>query len=182
MSVPVPWNVVVTVRERCYPQAKELLRDFGRTLHTDFHNVILLAVDEPLHLLERIEEYLRDKPQERNWLYRVQPVTSSFHFQNPVEFEHKLEEALQPWLPALAGHSFHVRMHRRGFKGRMSSQQEERALGEFIVAQSKVHGTESTVSFDDPDWVVAVETVGQAAGLSLWSRAQLQQHELLRIH
>ena len=38
-------------------------------------------------------------------------------------------------LPILAGKNFHVRMHRRGFKGRISSHDEERFLDTILLEE-----------------------------------------------
>jgi tRNA(Ser,Leu) C12 N-acetylase TAN1 len=85
------------------------------------------------------------------------------------------------WVAQLAGKRFHVRMHRRGMKGRLSSQAEERHLSEVLLAALEEAGTPGRVAFEDPDAVVAVETVGAGAGLSLWSREALHQYPFLKL-
>jgi tRNA(Ser,Leu) C12 N-acetylase TAN1 len=42
-------------------------------------------------------------------------------------------------------------------------------------------GTPARVTFEDPDFIVAVETVGQRAGMSLWSREELQRYPFVRL-
>jgi tRNA(Ser,Leu) C12 N-acetylase TAN1 len=72
-------------------------------------------------------------------------------------------------------------MRRRGFKGRMSSLEEERFLDEFLLDALKKTGSPGQIAFDNPDYVIAVETIGTGAGLSLWSREELQRYLLVRI-
>jgi tRNA(Ser,Leu) C12 N-acetylase TAN1 len=87
----------------------------------------------------------------------------------------------EQWLPELAGKSFHVRMHRRGFKGRISSQHEERFLDEILLTSLDKHGAPGRISFDDPDVIIDLETIGQRAGLSMWTRAQRLRYPLLKL-
>lgn len=42
----------------------------------------------------------------------------------------------------------------------------------------EARGTPARIDFSDPDAILAVETVGQRAGLSLWSREVIARHPL----
>jgi hypothetical protein len=42
-------------------------------------------------------------------------------------------------------------------------------------------GTPGQITFDDPDAIVAVETVGNRAGLALWTREDLQRYPFLNL-
>ncbi len=77
--------------------------------------------------------------------------------------------------------SFHVRMHRRGFKGRISSHDEERFLDKILLEELGRMGNPGHITFEDPDAILVVETVGQQAGLSCWNREDLQRYPLLRL-
>jgi hypothetical protein len=52
-------------------------------------------------------------------------VRRTFRFSVPEEFQSKARDTVIEWVPELLAKRFHVRMHRRGFKGRLSSQYEE---------------------------------------------------------
>jgi tRNA(Ser,Leu) C12 N-acetylase TAN1 len=110
----------------------------------------------------------------------VAPVSAAFAFMTPAEFESRADEAVRAFLPLLAGKRFHVRMHRRGFKGRLAQHVEERRLGEAILAALAADGATAQVAFEDPDAVLVIETVGQRAGLALWTREQLERYPFLR--
>ena len=73
-------------------------------------------------------------------------------------------------------------MHRRGFKGRISSQQEERLLDDAILDSLSAAGTPARITFDDPDAVIDVETVGNQAGASLWTREELNRYPFLGVN
>jgi tRNA(Ser,Leu) C12 N-acetylase TAN1 len=39
----------------------------------------------------------------------------------------------------------------------------------------------SRIDFDDPDYIIDIETVGQRAGMSLWSREHRLRYALLKL-
>jgi len=176
------WNVVVTIQEHGYNQAREFLQKFGKVNKTEYFNVLVLQVDEVHTFLETMKSALTQYSSSLECVARIMPVTDVFKFQTPAEFEEKAKTIVSLWLTELAGKRFHVRMHRRGFKGQLSSQIEERFL-DSVILKSLVQQSESApiIDFDDPDYIIAVETVGQVAGFALWSREQLQQYPFLKI-
>ena len=73
-------------------------------------------------------------------------------------------------------------MHRRGFKGRLSSQDEERFLDTFLLDELAKQGkAPAKVDFSAAQRIIAIETVGQEAGLSLWSREQVERYPFLKL-
>ena len=178
------WNVVVTAYEKGYILTCELLEEvnLGPFAHTDFFNVIVLKVPDMQALLGRVEDILRQSPDLFTYgIARVAPAQQVFDFQSPEEFESKARDVVLSWVPALAGKSFHVRLHRRGFKGRLSTPKEERFLDEAVLSALQAAGTPGSLSFDDPDAIIQIETVGNRAGLSLWSREELARYPFLKV-
>lgn len=175
------WNVIVTVHEHHFVQACQFLEAFGQVTRTDFFNVLTMQVDDNSQFLQALHQLLRDDPVLGKCVARVLPVTSTFLFQSPENFEAKVQAALAPFVEILADSRFHVRMHRRGFKGRMASQHEEQFLDHFLMHCITKHGAMAEVAFDDPDFIIAVETIGQQAGVSLWSREELLRYPLVKL-
>jgi tRNA(Ser,Leu) C12 N-acetylase TAN1 len=176
------WNVVATANENGFKQACEFLAAFGRVKATSYFNVLTLHVDDAAAFLEELDRRLEGAPEMRQWIARIVPVTQTFGFQSPEDFEAKAAAAIEPWLDRFAGRRFHVRMHRRGFKGRMASPVEERFLDHFIIGRLQQQGHDAEVSFEDPDLILAVETVDQRAGVSLWVREDLRRYPLLKLN
>jgi hypothetical protein len=52
-------------------------------------------------------------------------------------------------------------------------------LDDVILGQLEKVGTPGRISFDRPDAIVAVETLGTEGGLSLWTRAELDAYPFL---
>ena len=175
------WNLVVTVHEGSYVRACRLLETMGRVSKTEFFNVLVMQVADVRQTLDLLHQKFAEDPAISELLARVVPVTHTFTFQSPEIFETRARETVSDWVPNLANKSFHVRMRRRGFKGRMSSLDEERFLDELLLEALEKSGSPGRITFENPDYVVAVETIGTRAGLSLWSREELQHYQLVRL-
>ena len=116
-----------------------------------------------------------------SFLSKLIPVTATFSFQSPGEFEEKAKGIVLAWVPELEGKGFHVRMRRRGFKGKFSGLEEEHFMDKVLLDALEKTGKPGHITFEDPDAIIAVETIAQWAGLSLWSREELQKYPFIRL-
>lgn len=175
------WNVVVTVREEGFSRAFALLEQFGPVSRTEFFNVLVMRVDDIPNLLEALRQHIEKDPEVETILARLVPASHVFTFRTPEEFKTKASEGVCIWVPELAGRRFHVRMHRRGFKGRLASLAEEQFLDEVLLNALEKSGHPGLINFDDPDVIVSIETVAQRAGLSFWNREDRQRYPFLHL-
>ena len=175
------WNVVVSVYENCYAQGQELLEQLGSVGRTEFFNILAMKVADIGKCMEQLQDMTIKDPLSTACISRFVPVLCTFTFQSPSEFEEKARLTVCNWIPSLQGKTFYVRMHRRGFKGKLSSMDEEHFLDDYLLKSLELAGTPGRISFHDPDAVIIVETIGPRAGISYWTRAELQHYSLLRI-
>jgi tRNA(Ser,Leu) C12 N-acetylase TAN1 len=175
------WNVVVSVYEDGYKQALRVLRPFGRLQPTDFYNVLVMKVGDISAFLEQFAALVTETPGVLNDISRVMPCEVCFDYESAQEFESKARDVALSWVLELAQSAFHVRMHRRGFKGRLSSHDEERFLDAVLLTALEEAGTPGRITFEDPDAIISIETVGQRAGLSFWRRQDLERYPFLRL-
>ena len=63
----------------------------------------------------------------------------------------------------------------------LSSLEEEKRLDEFLLELTKEGGNPGHITFEDPDVLIAVETVAHRAGLSLWTHEDLQRYPFVRV-
>lgn len=174
------WNVVVSVRGECYQWARKHLREYARVDRTDFYNILALRVEDMAVFLVELRQATEADPKLRDCLARVMPAQHSFIFQTPEDFEARATQAVNNFLPQLAGKAFYVRMHRRGFRGVLASQREERLLARHVLETLQAAGTPGTVRFTDPDVVITLETIGQWAGMALWTREDLARYPFVQ--
>lgn len=175
------WNVVVSIREGCYKRARKLLGRFGRVDRTGYYNVLALRVEDAPAFLDALRRATEDDPSLGHCLARVIPIERSFSFQSAEEFETRARETVAQFLPGIRAASFHVRMHRRGFRGQLASQTEEQMLDAFLLDRLAQNGASGEIRFTDPDAVIAVETLGQWAGLSLCTRDDRARYPFVRV-
>lgn len=173
------WNVVVSVRGAAYKDAVRYLKTLGRVQRTDYYNVLALQVEDVPLFLEALKRDTQLRPALAAALSRVMPVTRSFGFQTPEEFTARATEAALELAPELAGRAFHVRMHRRGFRGQLASQDVERRLARLLLERLAAAGSPGQARFDDPDAVLVIETLGQWAGLAVVTRADRARYPFL---
>lgn len=175
------WNAVISVNETGFKRAFDVFGNFGEVKRTEFFNVLLMRAENPREMLEVLRARSLDRPDSLSFLARLVPVTQTFIFNAADEFENKAKEIVLTWAPQLANKSFHVRLRRRGFKGRLSSVDEERFLDTVLLESLEQNGTPGRIAFESPDAVIAIETVGTWAGLSLWTREELERYPFIRV-
>jgi tRNA(Ser,Leu) C12 N-acetylase TAN1 len=130
-------------------------------------------------LLGRLEALAQQDPSIAKAIAHVSPAEQSFDFTTPEQFRAKAREAVLGLAPRLDGRTFHVRIHRRGWKGVLTSTDEERSLAEAVIESTRQEGAPAHVSFEDPDAVILIDIVGNRAGVALWTRADRHAHPLL---
>lgn len=175
------WNVVVTVLPDGFRDAVRILAPFGPVVATDYYGVLVMKVDDGRAFMESLRALLTRDATLANVVARLVPVTETFTYESAEEFRAKTDAVVAAWASDLAGRRFYVRMHRRGFKGKLASNAEERRLGEFLLARVPPGREPAHIDFERPDVVIAVETVGTQSGLARFSREELDRYELLRL-
>jgi len=173
------WNTVGTVTEGHYEFVGQWLTRFGPVAGTDYYNVLVMRVDDTAAFPEALRAALAAEPTVAPGIGRIVPLTETFGFQNVEAFERQACHGVRRWFDALRGKRFHVRMHRRGFRGRLLSQHEELFLDHFVM--DALAGSGARIDFDEPDVIIALETVGQRGGLSCWARAQPARYPFLKL-
>lgn len=166
------WNVVVTLAEQGFRDAVRLLRRWGTVTRTHYYNVLAMKVSDPDAFLADFAAAVAAEPGIRNFVSHVMPAQDTFDFGSAEEFEARARATALAWAPKLGGKRFHVRLHRRGFKGVLSTPHEERFLDEALLAAL---GDAGRIGFDDADAVIQIETIDGRAGLSLWTRDDLRR-------
>jgi tRNA(Ser,Leu) C12 N-acetylase TAN1 len=176
------WNTVVTLHqeERAFRRARGLLRPLGEPKKTEFYNVLVMQVDSAAGFLRDFSAMCAAQPGILNDISRAVPLTDVFDFATSEDFEAKARNVAISWAPRLRGSAFHVRLHRRGLKRTLKSPDEERFLDEALLSALAREGAPGRIRFEDPDFVIDIETVGQRAGMSLWSREDLEKYPFLK--
>lgn len=173
--------MVVTAGPEGFEEAEAALRSLGTVERTRFFNVLVMQVDDPGVFLEKLEAMAEMNPDLLDRaVSRAVPAQETFHFQSGDGFREKAGAAVRSRAGELASGSFHVRVERRGLEEVLDSREAEEFLGREILDALEERGASAEVGFDDPDAVVAVETVSVRAGVSLLTREERARYPFLR--
>jgi tRNA(Ser,Leu) C12 N-acetylase TAN1 len=93
------------------------------------------------------------------------PVERTFSFA-PELFTAQIAEAVTPFVQHMRRGTFHVRIERRGLAGKIPTQEIERAVADHLVSLARAHAIQLETDFEAPDFVVAVETIGDQCGVA----------------
>ena len=175
------WNVIVTLPEATFREARRFLRRWGGVHRTGYFHILTLTVEDVESFPAEVAKAIEGKPGIFNILSHIIPAQRTFTFASAEEFEAKARDIAILWAPMLAGKSFHVRLHRRGFKGTLSTPKEERFLDETLLDALETLGSPGRITFTDPDAILQIETIDGRAGVSLWQRDDLQRYTFLGV-
>lgn len=178
-STAPDWNMTVTLSEPTFRIARRLLARWGQLRRTEYHNVAVMTVGDTAAFLQEFAAAVGESPGILNAMSHVVPFEHVFAFENAAEFEAKSREIVLSYVPQLAGKSFHVRLRRRGLKGIISTPEEERFLDDVLLGALAAAGTPGRIRFDDPDYVLLIETVAGSAGVVLWTSEDLKRYPFL---
>lgn len=174
----IDWNVIVTVRHD-FERAIGLLRKLGKVERTGLFNVIVMRVRDVRILLDQIAQLPADEGFFAT-ISHVVPITRKVSFATADDFERKARDLVLAWAPQLAGKSVHVRMRRRGHKGELHGLEIEQRIGRALLEELARRGTPGRFALDDPDAIIAIETIRDEAGFALWTRTDLERYPFLR--
>jgi tRNA(Ser,Leu) C12 N-acetylase TAN1 len=174
------WNVLATAIEGERAALQNGLRRLARFGGGGYRNILVADVDDVPRFLDDLGAALSTDARLRLGLARVVPVETTLRF-DPDDAVPALAAAAEVFLDRLAGGSFYVRLERRGLKGTIHSALVERGVGEHLYRRLEEQGRAARVDFAGPDYVLAIETLGDHAGLGLISRALRERHPFVRI-
>ena len=168
------WNVLVVSHEGEERRLLRKLQGLGEFKFAGFRSLLLGKVD--LHaFLEKVQS--RPIPS----LARVVPVEENFRAQPENLFE-VLKGKVKKYANRIGrGESFCVKFERRGFKGRVSSQEVEWEIGGYLHDLLEGEGKSPRVSIEDPDKLLVIQSVGTSFGIGVIDRETRQKYSIIRV-
>jgi tRNA(Ser,Leu) C12 N-acetylase TAN1 len=174
------WNLVVTAYGGRRHDLVHALRPIVRLKRAGYAEVTIGNVDHVETSLAAIAVRADADPVfASEVLARVIPVSRTFALAADVESQLGAETIA--FAPTIGEQSFHVRVERRGHKRELQSDRLERLLGGSLVDAVKASGATPRVTFADPDLIVAVELIGDYAGIGLVPRMWRQAYRFVRL-
>ena len=182
---PVPatptWNLLVTSHEGLREELLGALRPQVRFRRGGFPNVLVATVADPHEFLDVLRDASASSGTVRAALAKALPIDRTVRFPDPSTFLDAITATLSPLCDRLAGKTFFVRLHRRGFRGLIDSTRIEGEIGAWLVETLRTRGHDPHVRFQDPDVIVAIETLRDEAGIALLPRELREKHPFTRV-
>lgn len=174
------WNLLATSVEGARPVLLARLRRYGPFRGAGYRNVAIGRIDDVAAFFATLRDDLARDTILAAALARILPIAHTFRLDDsdPVE---SLESALVALHPRMAGRSFFVRLERRGLHGTLHSSAVERTLGATLWRLDEAAGHQPRVTFTDPDVIVAIETLGDRAGIALIDRPLREAYPFVRM-
>lgn len=179
-AVSEPWNVLATAREREQRHLAKLLKRFGDFRWTKFLGVLVGRVADHEAFFAQLARQEEDEPGFLRPLAKLVPIERTFAF-TAETLPALLKEAVLGYAGRIGGGSFYVRIERRGLAGAIHSQQLEQELDRALCEVLRAGGEAPSVTFTDPDYIVAVETIGEEGGIGLLPRALRARYPFVRV-
>jgi tRNA(Ser,Leu) C12 N-acetylase TAN1 len=172
---------MVTARDEGFERTCMLLGTFSPITRSEYINVLVMRVDDFQDLFEKVMEEVGKDPGILKYdISRIAPVQHAFEFTDQEDLEKKSVAIVLGWLERIENRSFHVRMHRRGLKGKIDSREVEVLVGRSIMEALQSEGKTCSVGFEEPDLIIDIETLAHRGGISLWTREEMQTYPFLR--
>jgi len=176
------WNVLLTVHPTpgAVHELLGALHRFGEFRMTPFRYVCTGWVKDTATFLDAL---LEAEQAGRGWtrhIARVVPVAYTFEF-SPDSLQGKLEAAADEAAAKIAGGTCFVRVERRGLGDEIDTSALERAVADHLFAAVEARGGALRTSFEDPDYIVAVETIGSDCGIALITREMRQRYPFMSV-
>ena len=175
------WNVIVTALPgvaREFALLKEL-NHYGEFHPTQFKDVCVGRVADMGEFLEAMRLALEAEVAWVGDLARVIPVERTFRF-TPDTLVEQLKAAVAPFVQRMDSGTCYVRLERRGLAGEVMSQEVEREVADHLFTLAEQEGKALRASFEDPDYIVAAETLGNECGVTLIDRGLRQRYPFVQ--
>jgi tRNA(Ser,Leu) C12 N-acetylase TAN1 len=175
------WNLIVTVVPGLHHihDVRSSLGHLGHFWLTSFRDVLIGWSDDTQTLLQTIADAREKDKRWSHMVGRVIPVQNVFYF-TVDSLTGQLKEAVAPLVEEMQTGRFYFRLERRGMAGQIPSQDVEQAVAAHLVSLAHKKGIELTTDFEDPDFVVAAETIGTECGVCLLTRELMTRFPFVR--
>ena len=175
------WNLIVTVTPGPHHvhHVRSSLGHLGHFWLTSFRDVLIGWTDDTETLLQTIADA---RAMDKAWSHkigRVIPAQNVFFFTADTLTD-RLKKAVAPLVEKMQSGRFFFRLERRGMAGEIPSQEVEQMVASHLVSLAHEKGIELATDFEDPDFVVAAETLGTECGVCLLTRELMARFPFVR--
>jgi hypothetical protein len=173
------WNVIAEPREGCFEQAKWHMYYLGTTAEAGHGNLLIASVPD----IDEMLEFLVDRSDCDMAMFQcfecIRPMHWEFDFETSEEFLDRASEMIGRLAPKLAGKRFCIRLNTRGRPLPEDEGFVENALYNSLLDRLQDSRDPGQIGRGSCDVLIDVETVGNSAGIAMWTRSELERYPFL---
>jgi tRNA(Ser,Leu) C12 N-acetylase TAN1 len=174
------WNVLATAKNHEQGQLARRFKRFGDFSWSPYHGVLIGRVEDHQAFFEQLRRRGETESAYLFPLARLIPLDRTFAFTLDTLIPQLLGEA-QGYADRIGNGSFHVRVERRGHKDEVHGRAIEEALAGAIIESLAQRGCTPHVDFHDPDFIIAVEIVGDECGVGVISKPLRERYPFIKV-
>jgi tRNA(Ser,Leu) C12 N-acetylase TAN1 len=175
-----PWNVLATAKNHEQGHLARRLKRFGNFRWSPYLGVLIGRVEDHQAFLEQLWRGQETDPAFLQPLARLVPIDRTFVFTVDALLPLLTSEVLG-YADRIEHGSFYVRVEQRGHKGEIHCQKMEQELAAALRALLTQRGWTPHVDFHDPDFIIAVEIVGDECGVGFITRAMHERYPFVKV-
>jgi tRNA(Ser,Leu) C12 N-acetylase TAN1 len=174
------WNVLATAKNHEQGRLARRLKQLGDFCWSPYPGLLIGRVTDHQAFLEQLRWREEGEPEYLFPLARLLPLDRTFRFTTEALLS-LLKADAQEYARRIGNGSFYVRAERRGHKEDLHCREIERALTEIVLESSERRGCAPHVTFHDPDFIVAVEIVGDECGVGLITKSMRERFPFVKV-
>jgi tRNA(Ser,Leu) C12 N-acetylase TAN1 len=178
--LPSGWNVLATAKNHEQGHLARRLNRLGDFGWSSYPGLLIGRVADHPAFLEQLRRRDEVEPGFLFPLARLLPLDRTFRFTRESLLSQLYPDA-QDYARRIGNGSFYARVERRGHKGELHCREIEQALTGIVLESSGQQGSAPHVTFRDPDFVIAVEIVGDECGVGLITKSMRERYPFVKV-
>lgn len=174
------WNVLATAKNHEQGHLARRLKRFGDFRWSTYAGLLVGRVEDHQAFFEQLRRGEEIEPGFLLPLARLVPLDRTFLFTADTLIP-LLTTEVRAYAERIGTGSFHVRVERRGHKDEIHPRSIEEALAGVVIESLAQRGCTSHVEFHDPDFIIAVEIVGDECGIGLITKSLRRQYPFVKV-
>jgi len=175
-----PWNVLATAKNHEQGRLARRLKRLGDFWWSPYLGLLIGRVEDHQAFLDQLRRNEESDPQFLHPLARLVPIDRTFNFTVSTLLPLLGLEVLG-YADRIGNGSFHVRVERRGHKGEIDCRQVEQRLAAALIESLTQRGRTPHVDFRDPDFIIAVEVVGDECGVGFITKSMRERYPFVKV-
>jgi hypothetical protein len=174
------WNVLATAKNHEQGHLARRLKRLGDFSWSSYPGLLIGRVADHQAFLEQLRRREEGHPGFLFPLARLVPLDRTFVFTAETLISLLTSDG-RDYAQRIGNGSFYVRVERRGHKEKIRCREIEQDLTRVVMESSGQRGCAPHVEFHDPDFIIAVEIVGDECGVGFITKSIRERYPFVKV-